>query len=100
MENQNIALVNMKKTIEAKKAARLRQNLHMIDFQTNNSRIEFVSDISQIKNTNISTNYTDAELDKSLGISKEKEMEFVQEVKMAQSMNKGQYKKLADALVK
>ena len=32
MENQNIALVNMKRTIENKKAERLRKNLHMLDF--------------------------------------------------------------------
>ena len=100
MENQNIALVNMKRTIESKKAERLRKNLHMLDFQQNESRIEFVSDISQVKSHGVSTNYTGEELEKSLGISAEKESAFIQEVKRAQSMNKGQYNKLADALVK
>jgi hypothetical protein len=32
MENQNIALVNMKRSIESQKADKLRKNLHMIDF--------------------------------------------------------------------
>ena len=32
-ENQNIALVAMRRQIEAKKAERLGSNLHMIDFQ-------------------------------------------------------------------
>ena len=32
MENQNIALVNMKRTIESQKAEKLKKNLHMIDF--------------------------------------------------------------------
>ena len=88
MENQNIALVNMKRTIEAKKAERLKKNLHMLDFQQNDSRIEFVSDITQVKNLGVSTNYTGEELEKSLGISAEKESAFIQEVKRAQAMNK------------
>ena len=67
----------MKKTIEGKKADRLRKNLHMLDFQQNDSRIEFVSDISQIKNHGVSTNYTGEELEKSLGISAEKESGFI-----------------------
>ena len=52
-ENQDIALVNMRVKIEAKKAERIQKNLHLIDFEKADTRIQFVSDISQIKDAKI-----------------------------------------------
>lgn len=83
MENQNIALVNMKRTIEAKKAEKLMKNLHHIDFNDeNSSRIQFVSSVDEIKQTKIETNFTQDELDLSLNRNNSTVIPGVQQFKM------------------
>ena len=87
----------MKRTIEAKKAEKLMKNLHHNDFNDeNSSRVQFVSSIDEIKQAKIETNFTNEELDVSLSksgstlpggqtfkMAKEKEQEFIQQMKFA-----------------
>ena len=47
-ENQDIALVGLKRMVEHKKADKLQNNLHLIDFPKANQHIFFVSDPSEI----------------------------------------------------
>ena len=91
----------------------------MIDFNKPNTHIKFIDDISQIKGpVNYSTNHTKYEIDEQIqqsdlkndfavsdhfpkvNVSREKKSEYIHDIRMAQSENKKQYKKLADALVK
>ena len=67
IENQNIALVNMRKTIEHKKAERLGNNLHLVDFAKSNNHIHFVSSISEVKNASVKTNIGDEEIEREAG---------------------------------
>ena len=113
-EIQSIALVNLRRQIERKKVERMQKNLHMIDFEKSNTHIKFVEDVNEIKGpVKLSTNHTDAEIDQQLAeeaeikpqtadysVPKEKRDQFIAEIRHAQSENKKQYKKLADALVK
>ena len=46
MENQNIALVNYRLSIEKKKAERMQNNLHLLDSTRDSNHIEFVSNVS------------------------------------------------------
>lgn len=48
-EDRNIAIVNMKRQSEAKKAEKLKKNLHLIDFPKGNTKINFVSSYAEIK---------------------------------------------------
>ena len=48
-EMKSIALVNLKRSIESKKAERLQKNLHMIDFDRNSNHIRYVDDVKDIK---------------------------------------------------
>ena len=48
-ENQDIALVNLKKQIESKRADKVQSNLHLIDFPKQNQHIFFVSDPKEVK---------------------------------------------------
>ena len=68
-ENQNIALVNMKRTIESKKAEKLMKNLHHIDFNDEtSSRVQFVSSFDEIKEMKVKTNFTENELDQDINL--------------------------------
>ena len=49
-EDRNIAMVNMKRQMETKKAEKMKKNLHLIDFPKMNTQIKFVSSYDQIKN--------------------------------------------------
>lgn len=48
-EDRNIAIVNMKRQAETKKAEKMKKNLHLIDFPKMNNKISFVSSYSEIK---------------------------------------------------
>ena len=56
----------MRRTIESKKAERLASNLHMVDFNQSNNHIYFVNSPSEIKNKSVSTNFTDAEINRQV----------------------------------
>jgi U3 small nucleolar RNA-associated protein 11 len=100
-ENQNIALVNMKREIEKKKAERLGNNLHLIDFQKQNTHITFVNNLKEIKKENETIKISDIENpESSFNLSRDKEEQFINLLRSQQSENKQQYKKLADAMLK
>ena len=63
MENQNIALVNYRLSIEKKKAERMQNNLHLLDNTRDSNHIEFVSNVSEVKDTKIRTNHTPEEFE-------------------------------------
>ena len=44
-----MALVNLSRMVETKKAEKLRNNLHLIGLQKQNTHIKFVSDYDEIK---------------------------------------------------
>ena len=48
-EKQDLALVNMSRMVESKRAEKLKSNLHLIDFPKQNTHIKFVSDYSEIQ---------------------------------------------------
>ena len=48
-EEQDIALVNLKRQVEVKKAEKLKKNLHLLDFEKTNQRTLFVSSFDEIK---------------------------------------------------
>ena len=47
----------MKRTIEQQKAKRLQENLHLVDFEKQTNRIQFVSTINEVKDSHVSTNF-------------------------------------------
>ena len=67
-EDRNIALVNLKRQMEAKKAEKLKKNLHLIDFPKANQKISFVSSYDQIKQTTMIERDQDVENAKMTGI--------------------------------
>ena len=48
-EKQDIALVGLRRTIEANKVEKLKKSLHLIDFPKQNQHIKFVSSYSEVK---------------------------------------------------
>lgn len=48
-EDRNLALVNMRRMMEDKKAEKMKKNLHLIDFPKANDHIRFVSSYDEIK---------------------------------------------------
>ena len=42
-------MVNMKRVMEAKKADKMKKNLHLIDFPKGNTKVQFVSNYAEIK---------------------------------------------------
>ena len=48
-ENANVALVNMRATVEAKKIERLQKNLHMIDFERPSQSVQLISSVKEIE---------------------------------------------------
>ena len=49
-ERQNLALINLSRMAQAKKAEKLKSNLHMIDFVANQgTHVKFVEDFQDIK---------------------------------------------------
>ena len=97
-ETQNISLVNLRRSIEAKKTERLQKNLHLIDFERKANHIYFVNSVDEIKNEGsirVGTNHTNEELDAQMSktqdtsiLSQEKQLEYIQQLKYAQSDNK------------
>lgn len=47
-EKQDLALVNLKRTVEAKKADKLQSSLHLIDFPKDNTHIKFISSAAEL----------------------------------------------------
>ena len=47
-EKQDLALVALSRMVETKKAEKMKNNLHLIDFPKQNTHIKFVSDYSEI----------------------------------------------------
>ena len=96
----------------------MQKNLHLIDFERPNTHIQFIEDVKEIKGpVKLSTNHTETEIEAQMAaesgvsqhmsdkmmrehVSKEKKERYISEIRNAQSENKKQYKKLADALVK
>ena len=86
----------------------------MIDFEKPSQHIKFVESVDEIKGpVNFKTNHNQEEIEEQMreggraaglgakvSISREKKAQYLQEIRTAQSENKKQYKKLADALVK
>ena len=107
-ERQNLALINLSRMAQAKKAEKLKSNLHMIDFVANQgTHVKFVEDFQDIKKMSKrlaaeeaapAEEPTAAEL--GVGKLKSKKSDIDQQVLQIQSENKQQYKKLADALQK
>ena len=50
-ENQDIALVGLKRTVEKNRADKLQSSLHLIDFPRQNQHIFFVSDPKEAKSS-------------------------------------------------
>ena len=48
-ENQDIALVNLKRMVEMNKADKIQNNLHLIDFPKENQHIFFVADPKEVR---------------------------------------------------
>ena len=48
-ENQDLALVGLKRMIEKNKAQKIQSNLHLIDFPKQNQHIHFISDPAEVK---------------------------------------------------
>ena len=120
-EDRNLAMVNMKRVIEAKKAEKLKQNLHLIDFPKGNTKVSFVSNFDEVKQRakqlRASSQMEEEGEENQIGfdgaeneardqkelsmpkvrLNKEK---LMKEVAKQQSLNKQQYKRLADALGK
>ena len=48
-ENQDIALVNLKRMVEMNKADKIQSNLHLIDFPKENQHIFFVADPTDVR---------------------------------------------------
>ena len=106
-ERQDLALVNLSRVVEAKKAEKLKDNLHLIDFPKQNTHIKFVSDHSEKKKAHqtidqklAQTSNSDPSNSYSKISSKNKKSELEQQILSMQSQNKQQYKRLADALNK
>ena len=106
-ENRDIALVSLKRTIEEKKAQKIQKNLHLIDFPKQNDHIFFVSDPAEVKNLKPKD---DIDEDDSIESDNDDEPnaekyqhekdKYIDQLRRNQSENKGQYKKLADAMIK
>lgn len=47
-ENQDIALVGLKRMVEQKKVDKIQSNLHLMDFPKQNQHIFFVSDPKEV----------------------------------------------------
>ena len=48
-ERQNLALINLSRMAQAKKAEKMKSNLHLIDFPKQGTHIKFVEDYKDIK---------------------------------------------------
>ena len=94
----------MKRVMETKKAEKLKQNLHLIDFPKMNKQVRFVSNYEQIVKATKGDDSMDEELVEESSVSKVNVRvnteKLKQEVKLAQAQNKQQYKRLADAMGK
>lgn len=122
-ENQDLALVGLKRMVEQKKADKIQSNLHLIDFPKQNEHIFFVSDPKEVKNLKRKPLHApviddeddvdednvfategdggDAGEESGMGMKYLGEKEkYVRQLKTNLSENKGQYKKLADAIIK
>ena len=107
-ERQNLALINLSRMAQAKKAEKLKSNLHMIDFVANQgTHVKFVEDFQDIKKMSKRLAAEEAApaeepiaAEPGVGKPKSKKSDIDQQVLQIQSENKQQYKKLADALQK
>ena len=95
-EKQDLALVALRRTIEEKKAEKLKQNLHLIDFPKENTHIHFVSSYDDIRREARQTGQDEGHETPAAKPNSKLE----QEILRAQSQNKQQYKRLADSLQK
>jgi len=86
-EDRNIAIVNMKRQAETKKAEKLKKSLHLIDFPKDNSKISFVGSYSQIKDHLVSAGQDDGEAATAPKVRLDTE-KIRQEVAILQSENK------------
>ena len=48
-ENKDLALVNLKRQVETKKAERLQNNLHMMDMEAPALKVKFVNNLAELK---------------------------------------------------
>ena len=133
-ENQDIALVDLKRMVEKNKVDKIQSNLHLIDFPKQNQHIFFVADPKEAltahgKRSDLHTiqlkkrSHSEAQLDLDDANDLESEDDgnlsseetpdhhlsskhagekekYVMQLKKNLSANKGQYKKLADAIIK
>ncbi len=99
-ENQDISLVALKHTIERKKAEKIQNNLHLIDFPKQNQHIFFVSDPKEVKAKEMESDDDEEEPKVVLRKHEGEKEKYIEQLKVFQSDNKSQYKRLADALVK
>ena len=99
-EDRNIAIVSMKRQQEAKKAEKIKKNLHLIDFPKGNTKMSFVSTYAQIKQQSSSEDAEAAGEQVELPRVRVDTKSIEKEVAILQSENKQQYKRLADALSK
>ena len=47
-ESSNIALVNLRRTIEGKKVEKLQKNLHLVDFERPSQSVQFISSLNEL----------------------------------------------------
>lgn len=85
----------------------MQSNLHLLDSTRNSNHIEFVSNLTEVKDAKISTNHTEEELApttyESRKVQRRKEAKQAaldQILRLNQSENKQEYKRLNDAVVK
>ena len=83
----------MKRQAEAKKAEKLKKNLHLIDFPKGNNKIKFVGSYEEIKEHAASSNINDQEIEDGVGTDREPKVRvdteaIRKEVMIQQSDNK------------
>ena len=91
-------MVGLKRSVEAKKVEKIQTNLHLIDFPKQNQHLFFINDPKEVKaRPTFDSDELDHNLEKKFQGEKDR---YLDELKVSQSQNKGQYKKLADAMEK